>query len=287
MAKILILDDEISNNSSTAKTLSRMLSALGHEIVETDRTESALQKCREERVELVFSDQNLFVPETGNAFANMARCEFPGIKLIRMSGRDNPVSNAFNASAQKIELTVRFVKNLIEEVISGARDDSKPLASGNVLAINPISTGIDDDFATTVECSGYIVTEASSLQNGIDIMSKLPEGHFSAIVLHENSLNLPGKDAALAAKLSAKAPIIGVQKDSSAQPTPGIFSGAVSYSQQKIPLSDAIRNAIDTAMLMLSNPALGRQAFNPSGAGAPIGNRSLKLSPMPLLHLFP
>lgn len=81
MARILVADDEESIRS----LLRHILECAGYEVVDAENGQVALEKCREQRPDLVLTD--IVMPEMeGIGFMLQLRREYPGLKVIAMSG---------------------------------------------------------------------------------------------------------------------------------------------------------------------------------------------------------
>ena len=84
MARILVIDDD-----NTIRTLlRRILENAGHEVIEASNGRIALDMQRENPAELIITD--IFMPEKeGTEVIMDMNEEFPGVKVIAMSGGGN------------------------------------------------------------------------------------------------------------------------------------------------------------------------------------------------------
>ncbi|MGH7538284.1 MAG: response regulator [Gemmatimonadales bacterium] len=96
MARILVIDDD----ASIRRSVRRMLERTGHQIVEAADGEAGIRELRRQPVQLVLTD--IYMPgEDGFATMRRLRREWPGIKIITMSGgsRAGPADLSASAAA--------------------------------------------------------------------------------------------------------------------------------------------------------------------------------------------
>ena len=84
MARILVIDDD----ESVRKAIRRVLEPLGHEVLEADDGAVGLTLVATKGADLVITD--IFMPgQDGIETVRRMRKEFPGVKMLVMSGGDS------------------------------------------------------------------------------------------------------------------------------------------------------------------------------------------------------
>jgi CheY-like chemotaxis protein len=128
MARILVVDDE----DLVRNTLRRILERDGHEVVEAENGEVALEKFKQKQTDLVIVD--LFMPVMdGLELLNELRLEFPGTKMIAISGSIYERRPRFLEIAGRMEsvktlakpFTAQEVVDVVNETLEEEPSDSE------------------------------------------------------------------------------------------------------------------------------------------------------------------
>lgn len=84
MARILVIDDD----ASVRRALHRTLERAGHTVVDVPDGETGIRLHRERPADLIITD--LFMPvQDGIEVIRQLRLEFPGVKILAISGGDH------------------------------------------------------------------------------------------------------------------------------------------------------------------------------------------------------
>lgn len=117
MARILVVDDE----PPVRKVVRQALENSGHEVVEAEDGEVALEACRAKAVDLAITD--LFMPGM-DGLQLIARMneEFPGTKIVAISGSVYERRPRFLEIAGRMESVVTLAKPFsVEELLAAVR----------------------------------------------------------------------------------------------------------------------------------------------------------------------
>jgi CheY-like chemotaxis protein len=119
MARILVVDDE----DLVRNTLRRILERDGHEVLEAENGEVALEKFKQQQTDLVIVD--LFMPVMdGLELLNELRLEFPGTKMIAISGSIYERRPRFLEIAGRMESVKTLAKPFTAQEVVGVVNET-------------------------------------------------------------------------------------------------------------------------------------------------------------------
>ena len=97
MAKILIIDD----NEEIRSLLRQVFQATGHEVAQAADGDEGLRSCRAQRMDVVITDIVMPNKEGLETIMELRR-EFPGVKIVAMSGGARSMAMNFLPTAKKL-----------------------------------------------------------------------------------------------------------------------------------------------------------------------------------------
>ena len=124
MSLILIIDDE----EQIREVLHTVLDRVGHEVLEADNGKEGLKKYNENDVDLVITD--IIMPDTeGLETIARIRREFPGLKIVAMSGGGRVVPGSHLDHAALLGASRTFTKPLnMPEFVDAIHETLAPRA---------------------------------------------------------------------------------------------------------------------------------------------------------------
>ena len=125
MSTILIIDDD----AKLRATLEKILVARGHAVTSVGGGFEAAQSYREHPFDLVLTD--LLMPQSGLSVIRVLRSQFPGVRVIAMSGGgtqrlDYARGLGANFTLAKPFSTEELLAAIDETLASGGEDPGKP-----------------------------------------------------------------------------------------------------------------------------------------------------------------
>ncbi len=115
MARILVIDDD----DDVRVMLRHMLERAGHEVVDTGDAREGVKLYRELPTDVVITD--LLMPDQdGIETILQLRAEFPGVKIIAISGGGRSEPTLYLQTAQQLGAVVSIAKPFVQADVLGA-----------------------------------------------------------------------------------------------------------------------------------------------------------------------